>query len=113
MSNFNFCYLPSLNLRQDLEDHLLDNNSEFKDCECNSDHVNHRCESVFDKSRYEVKRYRKWREMNIPIGRNKKKPAGKRKVETVNVTTTNNYVKIEAGAYDGLLIMSNFPQIHL
>ena len=53
MSKFNFCYLPSLNLRQDLEDHLLDNNSEFKDCECNSDHVNHRCESVFDKSRYE------------------------------------------------------------
>ena len=53
MSKFNFCYLPSLNLRQDLEDHLLDNNSEFKDCKCNSDHVNHRCESVFDKSRYE------------------------------------------------------------
>ena len=39
------------------------------------------------------KRYRKCREMNIPIGRNKKKPAGKRRVETVNLTTTNNYVR--------------------
>ena len=51
MSKFNFCSLPSLNLRQDLEDHLVDNNSEYKDCECDSDHLNHRCESVFDKSR--------------------------------------------------------------
>ena len=37
----------------DLEDNLFDNNSEYEDCECNSDHVNHRGESVFDKSSYE------------------------------------------------------------
>lgn len=31
-----------LNLRQDIEDNLLENNSEYEDCECNSDHVNDR-----------------------------------------------------------------------
>ena len=53
--------------------------------------VNHRSESVFDKSR--CKRYRKCRATNIPSGRNKKKPAGKRRMETVNLTTANNYVR--------------------
>ena len=40
-------------MRQDLEDNLFDINSEYEDCECNSDHVNHRSVSVFDKSSYE------------------------------------------------------------
>ena len=36
-----------------LEDNLIDdNNSEYEDCECDSDHVNHRGESVFDISSY-------------------------------------------------------------
>ena len=40
-------------MRQDLEDNLFDINSEYEDCECNSDHVNSRSVSVFDKSSYE------------------------------------------------------------
>ena len=36
-------------MRQDLEDILFDN---MKDCECNSDHVNHYNDSVFEKSSY-------------------------------------------------------------
>lgn len=42
-----------LNLRQDIEDNLLENNSEYEDCECNSDHVNDRSDirSVKFKSR--------------------------------------------------------------
>ena len=46
---------PPLNLRQDLEDNLFDNNSEYEDYECNiynSDHFNHRSDSVYDKSSY-------------------------------------------------------------
>ena len=36
-------------MRQDLEDILFDN---MKDCECNSDHVNHYADSVFEKLTY-------------------------------------------------------------
>ena len=36
-------------MRQDLEDILFDN---MKDCECNSDHVNHYDDSVFEKFTY-------------------------------------------------------------
>ena len=36
-------------MRQDLEDILFDN---MKDCECNSDHVNHYDDSVFEKCTY-------------------------------------------------------------
>ena len=36
-------------MRQGLEDILFDN---MKDCECNSDHLNHRNDSVFEKFSY-------------------------------------------------------------
>ena len=36
-------------MRQDLEDILFDN---MKDCECNSNHVNHYDDSVFEKFTY-------------------------------------------------------------
>ena len=55
------------------------------------------------------KRYRKCREMNIPIGRNKKnlwERGGWKRL-------TWQQKIIMSGAYDGLLIMSNFAQIHL
>ena len=49
---------PPLNLRQDLEDNLFDNNSEYEDYECNinicnSDHFNHRSDRAYDKSSYD------------------------------------------------------------
>ena len=49
---------PPLNLRQDLEDNLFDNNSEYEEYECNiniynSDHFNHRSDRAYDKSSYD------------------------------------------------------------
>ena len=56
------------------------------------------------------KSYRKCREMNIPIGRNKKKNLRER--GGWKRLTWQQQI-IMSGAYDGLLIMSNFAQIHL
>ena len=49
---------PPLNLRQDHEDNLFDNNSEYEDYECNiniydSDHFNHCSDLAYDKSSYD------------------------------------------------------------
>ena len=67
--------IPSSEFEADLEDNLSDNKSENKDCEFNSDHVNHRSESVFDKSTYEEML------MNILFGGKRKKTWGKRRAE--------------------------------
>ena len=56
MNKFYFWHhsLPPLNLKQDLEENLLDNkfifscnNSKCEDCKCDSAYVNHRGESAF------------------------------------------------------------------
>ena len=45
--------IPSSEFEADLEDNLFDYNSEYEDCEYNSDHVIYSDEGVFDKSIYE------------------------------------------------------------
>ena len=58
----------TLNLWQDLEDNLFEKNSEYEDCECNSNHVNHCSERLFDTTGDEEMSC-----LNFPFGRNKKK----------------------------------------
>ena len=58
-------------------ENLYDNNSKCEDCECDSAYVNHRTESVFDKSSDEEMSEMSCDEYPV-FGRNKKILAGKR-----------------------------------
>ena len=87
--------IPSSEFEADLEDNLFDYNSEYEDCEYNSDYVIYSNESVFDKSSCE--------EMSCdeyPVRTNKKQrreeektcgeKEGRKLTITTTTTTTNN-----------------------
>ena len=91
-------YIPFLssllprNLKQDLEENLLDNNTKREDCECDSIYIKHRSESVRDVVRWISRSHES----------NKRKTCACWEEEGGKLTTTQQHITI-----------TNFPQIYL
>ena len=77
--------MPPLNLREDLEENLFDNNSEFEGSDCDSAYVYQRSARVFGKSSDE--------EMSCDeyLVRTGKKTCGEKEGGKLKTTTNNNY----------------------